>query len=49
MAKINCIVESCAYNVKGECSLDEIKVTCDDNGRFTMRAAGTKCQSFIKE
>ncbi len=47
MAKIKCIVDSCIYNNNGECTLDEIKVTCNDNGKFTMRASGTKCQSFV--
>ena len=49
MAKINCIVDSCANNNNGECILNEIKVTCNDNGKFAKRAKETKCQSFIRE
>ncbi|TDX48215.1 DUF1540 domain-containing protein [Orenia marismortui] len=49
MSKINCNVESCAYNQKKICSLEEILVSCDDNGEFTIEAAGTKCVSFARE
>ncbi|WP_083189893.1 DUF1540 domain-containing protein [Orenia metallireducens] len=49
MAKIKCNVESCAYNAKKICSLEEILVTCDDNGEFTRYAEGTKCASFARE
>ncbi|MBM7556502.1 DUF1540 domain-containing protein [Halanaerobacter jeridensis] len=49
MAKIKCNVESCANNVKKHCSLEEITVTCDDNGEFARRAAQTKCKNFLRE
>ena len=49
MSKINCNVESCANNVNKKCSLDEITVTCDDNGEFARRAAKTKCKNFLRE
>ena len=49
MAKIKCTVKSCAYNSAGECNLEEITVTADDNGEFARRAKKTKCQSFVRE
>lgn len=49
MAKIKCKVESCANNVDKECSLEQITVTCDDNGEFARRAARTKCENFLRE
>ncbi|GAB6098232.1 hypothetical protein JCM16358_01110 [Halanaerocella petrolearia] len=49
MAKISCIVDSCVNNAGGECKLEEIKVTANDNGQFSRRAQATKCQSFIRE
>lgn len=50
MAKIKCIVDSCANNNDdGFCKLEEIQVTADDNGKFARRAKTTKCQSFIRE
>ena len=49
MAEIKCNVESCANNVKKQCSLGEITVTCNDNGEFARRAVKTKCKDFRRE
>ena len=49
MAKIKCIVDSCANNNDGLCKLEEIQVTANDNGQFARRAKTTKCQSFVRE
>lgn len=51
MAEIECHVVNCVHqnHNKDRCTLDKIKVYCDDNSPYATRTEATKCRSFRRE